>query len=243
MNTLFVGKSPDRIRFARKHQHDSWEIVIPVFGSGFVETKDQKVPFSLGSVYVMPPFTEHTTWSDACFADIYIRTDSVGLNTQSVVSVSCEQGLPELAKMMHEFYLKRHQGFRGSLEATLALIIQLIQDHYGQSGEDGLPYRIRSYLVRNMDKQELDMSVLSAEFGYCSDHIRRVYKEAYGCTPMDFLQDFRISHAKKLLRNMPIYSVTDVSVQCGYADRFYFSRVFKGRTGLTPSQYRNLQDE
>ena len=242
MNTLFVGKSPDRIRFARKHQHDSWEIVIPIYGSGFVETKDQKVPFSVGNVYVMPPFTEHTTWSDGCFTDVYIRTDSVDLNTQSVVSVSCDQGLPELANMMHDFYLKRNQGFRGSLEATLALIIQVIQDHYRQSGVDTLPYRIRSYLIQNMDQQELDMSVLTEEFGYCSDHIRRVFKEVCGCTPMDFLQDFRISHAKKLLRNMPIYTVADVSAQCGYADRFYFSRVFKAKTGFSPSQYRELQD-
>ena len=242
MNTLFVGKSLDKIRLAKKHQHDSWEIVIPVYGSGFVETNEQKVPFSVGTVYVMPPFMEHTTWSEECFSDIYIRTDSLDLNTQAVISVSCEQGLPELANLMHELYLKRHQGFRASLEATLALIVQLVRDHCHQSGEDTLPYRIRSYLIRNMDRQELDMQLLTEVFGYCSDHIRRVFKEAYGSTPMDFLQSFRITHAKKMLRNMPFCTVADISTQCGYADRFYFSRVFKAKTGYTPSQYRDLPE-
>ena len=59
------------------------------------------------------------------------------------------QNLPELADLMHECYLKRYQGFRGLLEATFALIVQLIQDHYLQTEDDGLLYRIRSYLIPN----------------------------------------------------------------------------------------------
>lgn len=242
MNALFVGRSRDKIQLAKKHRHDTWEIVIPTFGRGFVETCQQKVAFHVGTAYVIPPFTDHTTYSDERFSDIYIRTDSVALNVPDIISVSCEQGLPHLAELILDCYLNRNQGFRASLEATLALIVQLITDHYHQIGEDGLPYRIKSYLIRNMDNAELDMSGLTEEFGYCSDHIRRIFKQAYGCTPMEFLNSFRLSHAKKLLRNMPIYTVADICAQCGYADRFYFSRIFKAKTGMTPSQYRDIAE-
>ena len=56
-------------------------------------------------------------------------------------------------------------------------------------------------------------------------------------TPYAFLLDFRINEAKKLLKNTQ-NKLSDIALQCGFADLYSFSHSFKKNTGMTPSEYR-----
>ena len=58
-------------------------------------------------------------------------------------------------------------------------------------------------------------------------------------TLIDYVQNLRIEAAKRVLvsGSMP---VDDISVTVGYEDASFFRRLFKRRTGLTPSQYRRM---
>ncbi len=67
----------------------------------------------------------------------------------------------------------------------------------------------------------------------------RLFKKAYGSTPLRYALDRRISSAKLLLSNSA-KSVKEISVELGFADEYYFSNVFKARTGVPPTRYRKL---
>ena len=69
--------------------------------------------------------------------------------------------------------------------------------------------------------------------------LKRRFKAATGVTLIDYLQNLRIEEAKRLLESgqMP---VDEISLQSGYEDASFFRRLFKRRTGLTPSQYRRM---
>ena len=69
--------------------------------------------------------------------------------------------------------------------------------------------------------------------------LKRRFKIATGSTLIEFLQNLRIEEAKRLLEGgkMP---VDDISFDVGYEDASFFRRLFKRRTGLTPSQYRRM---
>ena len=73
-------------------------------------------------------------------------------------------------------------------------------------------------------------------YGISTSHFIRSFKSAYGMTPNDYRQNYRISKAMNLL-NMTDLSVAEVAYQCGYNDPLYFSRIFKKRTGISPSEY------
>ena len=53
----------------------------------------------------------------------------------------------------------------------------------------------------------------------------------------EYLMHVRLEQAKRLLEGSDI-RIADVAAQVGYADQFYFSRLFKRATGITPSDYR-----
>jgi YesN/AraC family two-component response regulator len=66
----------------------------------------------------------------------------------------------------------------------------------------------------------------------------RAFRVAYGVTFRDYLSEHRISHAKRLLGN-PQISVSDVAAMTGFDDPSYFARLFRKRTGTSPTAFRS----
>lgn len=69
--------------------------------------------------------------------------------------------------------------------------------------------------------------------------LKRRFKVATDATLIDYLQNLRVEEAKHFLEagKMP---VDEISFEVGYEDPSFFRRLFKRRTGLTPSQYRRM---
>ena len=67
--------------------------------------------------------------------------------------------------------------------------------------------------------------------------IRR-FRQSMGQTPARYVQDRRVAQASELLVCTD-YSIEEVAQRCGFANRYYFSRVFSERVGRPPVRYRN----
>lgn len=232
--TTIVGRSPNMISFCKAHSHSCWEIVIPVFGEGILETTDEKIAFKTKSVYVIPPNITHTTYSQNSFSDIYIRTDFLKLEKNKLTVLYDIEEMPFLANIIYNSYLKKYQG---SLKCTLDLIVQIIYEHLGDK-QNTLAESIRNYLIDNASNCNFTMESLSEKFGYNKDYIRRIFKAEFKLTPMEYLNDFRVSQAKEILQSMPNYKIEQIAELCGFADQFYFSRFFKKHTGMSPVKFK-----
>ena len=64
---------------------------------------------------------------------------------------------------------------------------------------------------------------------------------AQGCTFNQFVNDYRLKHAKKLLREAPELKISTVAVESGFANERTFFRVFKEATGMTPKEWTAQQ--
>lgn len=69
--------------------------------------------------------------------------------------------------------------------------------------------------------------------------LKRRFKIATGSTLIDYVQNLRVEEAKRLLEGSKM-AVDEISFEVGYEDPSFFRRLFKRRTGLTPSQYRRM---
>lgn len=63
------------------------------------------------------------------------------------------------------------------------------------------------------------------------------FKAWSGKSPTDFRNEIRITSAKSMLQHTN-YSVSQIAEMIGFEDQYYFSRIFKKRTGLSPREYR-----
>jgi Helix-turn-helix domain len=65
----------------------------------------------------------------------------------------------------------------------------------------------------------------------------REFKAAFDATFVEYLANYRMQQAKRLLAN-PRMPVADVAVAVGFNDPSYFTRVFRKQEGASPSEYR-----
>jgi AraC-like DNA-binding protein len=95
------------------------------------------------------------------------------------------------------------------------------------------------YIDKHLD-QPLNNSRL-AEIALASESrfIRR-FREATGRTPGRYVQDRRLRRAAELLVSTD-QSIDQIAESCGFANRYYFTRVFAQRMGCPPARYRSDQ--
>jgi AraC family transcriptional regulator len=70
------------------------------------------------------------------------------------------------------------------------------------------------------------------------DHFARLFKQATGRTPHQYVVIRRIERAKRLLRETE-WPIIDLSRQVGFQDQSYFTAVFRKHAATTPKAYRD----
>lgn len=94
--------------------------------------------------------------------------------------------------------------------------------------------KARRYIQENFRKN-ISVEELAASIDLSFSYFRRLFHEAYGCSPMQYIMDLRIENARDLLLSGEV-NVTEAALLSGFEDIYYFSTLFKRKTGSTPSQ-------
>lgn len=97
---------------------------------------------------------------------------------------------------------------------------------------------IKDYLDQNYNKR-ITLDELSEKFFINKFYLTRIFKEQFGVSVNNYIQQKKITNAKKLLRFSNL-TIEEIANECGVEDSNYFSRMFKKIERLTPCQYRSL---
>ncbi|WP_176706805.1 response regulator transcription factor [Paenibacillus hemerocallicola] len=96
--------------------------------------------------------------------------------------------------------------------------------------------QVEQYLKKNF-RQSITLQSLSQEFGLVPNYLSVLFKREVGMTPVEYLMEYRIKEAKRMMDERPDLLLKQVASEVGYSDQLYFSRVFKKQTGQSPSEY------
>ena len=93
---------------------------------------------------------------------------------------------------------------------------------------------IRMHYAENISLEEIaDMLDLTPEY------LSALFNREVGVNFTAFLRDFRLSHAKRLLKGTD-KKVYEIAQEVGYSDSKYFNRVFKENVGVSPREFRQM---
>jgi AraC-like DNA-binding protein len=70
--------------------------------------------------------------------------------------------------------------------------------------------------------------------------LMRNFRKSLGVTPHEYLQNYRIIQAKKLISTG--ISLTDVALLCGFSDQSHLTRIFKRKVGVTPGNFSIIKE-
>lgn len=87
-------------------------------------------------------------------------------------------------------------------------------------------------------EQKLDLKSITKQYGYNYKYVSRLFVKEVGVTFCEYITKKKIRLAERLLKNLS-YKIEDVSNFLNFSHQYYFNRIFKSYTGMTPSQYRN----
>ena len=130
-------------------------------------------------------------------------------------------------------------------ELTSCLTIQLLSLVYASSLTVDSTQNRRKQLIdrarfriHEHEEQAIDMQELARELHVSYAWFRREFKEILGIAPGQYHLELRLNRARQLLRETTL-SVGQIAAQTGFGSEFYFSRIFKNKTGIPPLQFRN----
>ena len=85
---------------------------------------------------------------------------------------------------------------------------------------------------------EYNVTIAIDATGYSPTHLRRLFKKETNLSPIEFINNRRTDCAKDLMwkwkKQIPI---KEIALMSGFYDMYYFSRLFKKHTGLSPTEY------
>lgn len=123
------------------------------------------------------------------------------------------------------------------LAKTSPEVIKLLENRMGDAG-NMLMGRVKNYLHHNYMRHDVSLDTVSTMVEMNPSYFSVQFKRHFGVNFVDYLTELRIQAAKELLAD-PIRPAAEVAGMVGYVSANYFSRAFKKKTGMTPSQYRS----
>ncbi len=200
-----------------------------------------------GDVYIVHKGSDHTYFSssDNPWMKIWFNVGGIlverlvetyGLNDVWLVK-NCE--IRKLFDDGLSYARKKPADVHDKTAVVIHRIIQAISNELRKREDihhstEGL--KLKSYIDANFAGiQELEK--LSVLIGRSLSQTIRIFKHEWKRTPYDYVLEKRIESAKSMLLGTSL-TVKEISTRTGFGNQFYFSSIFKKKTGLAPENYR-----
>lgn len=88
-------------------------------------------------------------------------------------------------------------------------------------------------------QQGLKVSDIASALGINSRYVSDCVKAVRGCSLTQFVNEYRVEHAKRLLLERPEMKISTVAIESGFTNDKAMTRYFKEQTGMTPTEWKN----
>ncbi len=123
------------------------------------------------------------------------------------------------------------------------ILDEILQELIGVSGhrEDISNYAIKKAIsyIRLHYAENISLEEIADRLDITPEYLSTLFNREVGMNFTVFLRDFRISHAKRLLKGTDL-KVYEIAREVGYGDSKYFNRVFKEKVGVSPREFRQM---
>lgn len=169
--------------------------------------------------------------------------ETIGLSLDKPVYHARNKNLRE--DMANEMlYISRHKDespfhLIGHLYLFLDYLLRSAADEQLEHGSKLREFYIHealTYIEHNF-QNEITIEDIAGVCGLNRTYFGKIFKEALGKTPQEFLLNYRMLKAAELLK-LTSLSIGDVGLAVGYANQMHFSRAFKNNYGISPREWR-----
>ena len=97
--------------------------------------------------------------------------------------------------------------------------------------------RVRELAEENYSRKDCNVAWIAEQMHMSTSYVGRIFRKYNGVSLMEYIIECRMKEARRLLGE-GVLSVNEIAQETGYADSNYFTKVFRNRMGMSPSDYR-----
>ncbi len=239
---------------SRPHGRPEYVLILCLGGEGRVRIERKTYQLTRGHGIVLPPRKSHqyeaddeNPWSIFWFHFVGQRAAAYAGSLSGEMSnpLFWVQDVDQLADAFEECY---RYVLGGHLDAELfglstsfarllglCLTLQRSPSLRRRQTEDRVLKVLQ--LMRENLQQTLTLEVMARHAGLSVPHFSSMFRRQLNCSPLEFHIRLRMERACALLESTDL-TAAEIAYGLGYADPLYFSRLFRQKTGQSPSAYR-----
>jgi AraC-like DNA-binding protein len=238
------------------HIRSMWRLCRADRSGAVLRYGDARFPLPAERLVLVPPGLKFEAHLERPVKELFVHFEVVGWPVPAVRDIFPEPFTlpPDPLRDQIAEELRKEIESADQLGPALSCRVKSLVHRVLASLEDALPGE-KARLLRHMANGQLSLlevlrfidgrlhepldNARLAEIAHVSEScfIRR-FRQAMGQTPAQYVQDRRVARATELLVCTE-QSIDEVAQRCGFANRYYFSRVFTERVGRPPVRYRN----
>ena len=224
------------------HAHSSWELVYCTSGEGRFCFESVTLPYREGDLIVIPPFISHRNESEQGFTNIHMNMLDPALHLKAPLLIREDGNHFIRDAFQAAFYqYSSEPGGRDLLLPLYAnLIIGLIQADQNTPRHSPVVEAIIGSIILNYPDESFALDEYLRTLPFNTDYLRKLFKQEIGVTPHRYLSDIRLQTAaeNRVQDGGEGVSMSEVARNCGFRDALYFSRMFRKKFDLPPSEYQ-----
>jgi AraC-like DNA-binding protein len=269
----FIGSFPFHLSINRvdqhfpQHRHDFLEFSYVKEGQGYESVNGVRHPLRAGTFTFILPYQVHEIFSEPgtpltlvnCMfglellgdkAEKLILSEHSPIRTHYDLHGELDQQLVMLLNRMRREYeipdFWQHAIIKGLLLELLAFLDRSFTREAPLYGKEAPKSRIHAWeLMRYIHihyREPLTLVSMGEQFRCHPSRITQILSKHFGASFISLLQEVRIRHACSLLASTDM-KILDIAYEVGYESFSSFSRNFRAKVGVSPSDYRQTNSQ
>lgn len=227
-------------------------------GKGRFYVKGNIYELSEGQMFIIYPGLETKYQADSDDPWSYTWIGFSGYEASHVVKmmgfteetpVLSVENMDDVSSAVHKILASRDLTMANRLRRTaafmdiLAMLIEQNRNSFVPQKYSQIKYvSMAAEMIANSYNKKLKIAEIADAVGVNRSYLSNIFKRELNMSPQEFLINFRLEKAAQMLKETeePIGSIAST---VGYTDALTFSKAFKQKYNMTPTEYRNSEPE
>lgn len=221
-----------------------YRIYLVTEGEAYLELKDNVIKLEKDNLYFIPAFQVVSCRCEAMFTHYYLhfQPDSMSNNIMEyyrmdTVIKSTGMEVQLLTQMIEAYNSPSNISTQFFLDGGLKVLLSGFFKKSKLINQNIIRFApVIDYIDKNL-ASEIRLKTLAELVNLDDVYFSNFFSKTFGMSPTQYVINKRINKSRSMLAETDLH-VKEIAYSLGFASEMYFSRLFKMKTSLTPSQYR-----
>ena len=173
---------------------------------------------------------------DSKLQSMELGVDSYITKPFSAVYLKARVDLLARRQRLRQFYCEHLMDINNTITAEEAQVEEEVKTTMSTQDKAFID-RLTEFMEKNIDNGDLVVDNLVQEMAVSRSVFFKKLKSLTGLAPVEFIKEMRVKRAAQLIETGE-FNMTQIAYMVGINDPRYFSKCFKQRFGMTPTEYK-----